>query len=115
MHMQKSLSSYDILNVSQQASQADIHMAYRKLAKTWHPDRHQGDKAIRANENFKMLQAAYETVKTPEARSNYNQLLARQKRALMATQGKAINDNSVVSGFFRALEALLYPTNRKGV
>ena len=114
--MTKSLTSYDILNVSDQASQADIHAAYRALAKSWHPDRHQGIERERANHNFKLLQQAYETVKTPAMRSQYNIMLARQKRAIMVNQNKVINDNHTVKGFFRTLEGLFAsPSDKKRV
>lgn len=36
---------YKVLGVAKDASQAEIKTAYRKLAKTLHPDLHPGDKA----------------------------------------------------------------------
>ena len=111
--MQKSLTSYDILNVSDMASQADIHAAYRKLAKEWHPDRHHGGDNVRANRNFQLLQAAYNSVKTPEARSAYNIMLAKRKRAIMLNQSKVMNDNSALGGLFSVLEGLFKPSADK--
>lgn len=111
--MQKSLTSYDILNVSEQASQADIHAAYRRLAKEWHPDRHRGNNATRANHNFVLLQQAYERVKTPESRSAYNIMLAKQKRAIMVNQNKVMNDNHTLGSLFRVLEGL-FSNHHKG-
>ena len=112
--MQKSLTSYDILNVSQHASQADIHAAYRRLAKTWHPDLHRANEEtrIRANKNFQLLQQAYNDIKTPTARSNYNQKLARMKRAVIAGQNKVMNDNSPLRNFFKALDTIFNPAER---
>ena len=49
---------YRTLDVSKDASDAEIKRAYRKLARQYHPDRNQGDAA--AEERFKSIQSAYE-------------------------------------------------------
>jgi len=113
--MQKSLTSYDILNISEQATQDDIHAAYRRLVKAWHPDRHHGGNSERANRNFVLLQQAYQNLSTPDARSNYNQRLAKMKRTIMANQNKVMNDNSPIKNFFTALDTIFNPIDRKGV
>jgi len=113
--MQKSLTSYDILNISEDAPQADIHTAYRILAKKWHPDAHHNRTlhANRAHRNFTILQKAYETVKTPDARSDYNRKLARLRRAVRKSQNAALNDNSRLSHFMRALDSVFQFDGRK--
>lgn len=58
---------YDVLGVSKDASDADIKKAYRRRARDLHPDQG-GDE-----EAFKELTAAYEVLKNPQARSNYDQ------------------------------------------
>jgi len=113
--MQKSLTSYDILNISEQATQDDIHAAYRRLVKTWHPDRHHGGNSERANRNFVLLQQAYQNLNTPDARSNYNQRLAKMKRTIMANQNKVMNDNSPIKNFFKALDTIFNPIDRRGM
>lgn len=55
------MNPYEILGVAQGASEEDIKKAYKKLAKKWHPDKHQGDKT--AEEKFKEISAAYELLK----------------------------------------------------
>lgn len=48
---------YSILGVSRNASQDDIKKAYRKLAKTYHPDRNPGDTKLA--DRFKEISAAH--------------------------------------------------------
>tara|TARA_B100000945_G_C20418998_1_gene616725 strand:+ start:382 stop:1365 length:984 start_codon:yes stop_codon:yes gene_type:complete len=62
---------YRTLDVSKDASDAEIKRAYRKLARQYHPDRNPGDAA--AEERFKSIQSAYEEIGTAEARSNHDQ------------------------------------------
>ena len=51
-----------LLGVSRGATAAEAKAAFRQLAKTWHPDKHQGGSKGAAEERFKELQAAYETL-----------------------------------------------------
>ncbi|MDY6428901.1 MAG: molecular chaperone DnaJ [Synergistales bacterium] len=62
---------YEILEVSRDATQADIKKAYRKLVKEYHPDAHPGDKDI--EEKFKKINAAYSVLNDPEKRARYDQ------------------------------------------
>lgn len=109
--MKKSLTSYDILHLEPSASQEDINSAYRRLAKSWHPDFYQGANKERANHNFKLLQQAYQNVKTPEARSRYHQHLARQNHAIIVDQNKVMNDNRPLRSFLDALNKVFGPTD----
>ena len=56
-------SFYDTLGVKKGASQDEIKKAYRKLARQYHPDANQGDKA--AEERFKEVQTAYDVALRP--------------------------------------------------
>ncbi|GGY53266.1 DnaJ C-terminal domain-containing protein [Parvularcula lutaonensis] len=61
---------YTLLGVGRQASQDEIRSAYRKLAKQYHPDRNQGDKA--AEEKFKAVTAAWEILGDEEKRKRFD-------------------------------------------
>lgn len=60
---------YDILGVPRSASQDDIQQAYRKLARTYHPDIN-ADPA--AEERFKDVSEAYSVLSDPAMRRRYD-------------------------------------------
>jgi len=61
---------YQILNISENASQDEIKSAYKKQALKYHPDR---CKEQNAEEMFKKVTKAYEVLSDPAKRSNYDQ------------------------------------------
>ncbi len=65
--MAKSL--YETLEVSENASEAEIKKAYRKLARKYHPD---VNKDPSAEEKFKEINAAYEILSDKEKKEQYD-------------------------------------------
>lgn len=64
---------YDILGVSQDASPSDIKKAYRKLVRQYHPDI---SKDSEADKKTSEINQAYNTLKDPAKRAEYDEMLA---------------------------------------
>ena len=62
---------YAVLGLDRNASSEEIKKAYRKLAHKYHPD---VSKDPAGEEKFKEVAEAYETLRSPEKRSAYDQL-----------------------------------------
>lgn len=63
---------YATLGVPRTASEKEIHSAFRKLARKYHPDVNQGDAS--AEERFKEINEAHEVLGDPEKRKKYDEL-----------------------------------------
>src|SRR5689334_8629608 len=63
---------YKILGVTRSASADEIKKAFRKLARTHHPDVNPGDK--KAEAKFKEINEAYEVLSDPDKRQRYDTL-----------------------------------------
>jgi len=61
---------YKTLGVDKKATAEEIKKAYRKLARTYHPDRNPGDE--QAETRFKEISQAYDVLGDPEKRKQYD-------------------------------------------
>lgn len=66
-------SAYDILGISQSASEEDVKSAFRRYSKVLHPD---VNKRATATTEFKELKSAYDTLIDPGLRSKHDYALA---------------------------------------
>lgn len=87
-------SYYDILGVGKNATQDEIKRAYRKKAMIYHPDKNNGDE--KAEEKFKEINEAYETLSSPEKRKYYDRF---GKEASRQQNAQGFNRNQGFSGF----------------
>ena len=62
-------TAYDVLGVAPAAPQAVVDAAHRALSRVYHPDI---NKTKRAGEMMKMINAAYQCVKSEAVRKEYN-------------------------------------------
>lgn len=70
--MPVSTKYYDLLEVSPDATDAEIKKAYRRLAVKYHPDKNPGN--AEAGEKFKEIAKAYEVLSDSEKRAMYDQV-----------------------------------------
>ena len=76
---------YDTLEINPTASQSEIKLAYRRLAKQHHPDR---SPALDSHERITRINAAYEVLRDPAQRQSYDRMLS-YGRSPVAASGAA--------------------------
>ncbi|CAD8121464.1 unnamed protein product [Paramecium sonneborni] len=82
------INYYTILELNATCTQKQIKQNYLKLAKIYHPDVYKGNDSNR----FKLIQEAYNTLKTPEKRKSYDQTIFKERA--FANQERSQNDES---------------------
>ncbi len=113
-------TAYEILGLSPNAPQKDIHAALRKLALQWHPDRVPAHRRSDATRHFQAIMDAYAKIRTPEHRKLYDERVKIHARTPVgAPQHRTIpisNDNipfTLKAKFLlRAVEAVFWPFKR---
>lgn len=88
---------YSLLGVTRSSTDEEIKKAYRKLAIQYHPDKNPGDK--KAEEKFKEVTEAYETLSDPKKREMYDQFGSTQGG--YAGGGNPFGGNPFGGGFNR--------------
>lgn len=69
------INYYEILEVSEKASDEVIEKAYKVLAKKYHPDLQQNGNKKNAEEKMKLVNEAYDILSNPQKREDYNKKL----------------------------------------
>eukprot|EP00418_Pyrodinium_bahamense_P047679 CAMPEP_0179159734 /NCGR_PEP_ID=MMETSP0796-20121207/78039_1 /TAXON_ID=73915 /ORGANISM="Pyrodinium bahamense, Strain pbaha01" /LENGTH=162 /DNA_ID=CAMNT_0020861567 /DNA_START=57 /DNA_END=542 /DNA_ORIENTATION=+ len=68
------MQHYDVLGLTEDAAADDIRKAYRSLALRWHPDKSPPEERAAAESLFKDLAGAYEVLRDPQRRLEYDSL-----------------------------------------
>ncbi|KAI0641802.1 DnaJ-domain-containing protein [Trametes meyenii] len=85
---------YDLLGVPVDASTDDIKKAYRKMAIKHHPDKNRDDP--HAEERFKEIAIAYQTLSDPELRRKYNEFGPKES----APEGGFVDPEEIFGSIF---------------
>ncbi|KAJ4716015.1 Chaperone protein dnaJ 11 like [Melia azedarach] len=83
-----SSSLYEVLGIPVSASGTEIKAAYRRLARTCHPDVVAVNRKEMSANEFMTIHAAYSTLSDPDKRANYDRDLffTRRRSAAMASR-----------------------------
>ncbi|CAJ1456015.1 unnamed protein product [Effrenium voratum] len=65
---------YEVLGIGLEATAEEIKRAYKCRALQWHPDKHPPEVRQEREQQFKALSGAYETLRHPEKRRQYDQM-----------------------------------------
>ncbi|KAI0300680.1 X-domain of DnaJ-containing-domain-containing protein [Multifurca ochricompacta] len=85
---------YELLGVPVDATTDDIKKAYRRLAIKYHPDKNRDDP--NAEERFKAIAIAYQTLSDPQLRHKYNEFGSKES----APEGGFIDPEEVFGAIF---------------
>ncbi|CAG8476794.1 884_t:CDS:2 [Ambispora leptoticha] len=96
----KKKSYYDVLGVSEGASEEEIKKAYRQAALKWHPDRHPPEKKTEAEEKMKEINEAYGVLSNSEKRRNYDQYGSENPFGQNASTGEFGQGESIFKDIF---------------
>lgn len=92
---------YDILGVSRSADPDELKRSYRRLARKYHPD---VNKEPGAEDKFKEINKAYETLSDPQMRGRYDQF---GEAGVSSAAGAGYQDFGDFGGFADIFETFL--------
>ena len=107
VHIQKTPTHYELLNVPRNASPDQIKKAYRKLAQKLHPDRNPDPSA---SDMMGVINAAHDVLANPDKRAAYDAHLVAQARSVL---GQAASRNNAVQAYASATSATTASTARR--
>lgn len=87
---------YKILGVSYDATTDEIKKAYRRLAMKFHPDR---NKSFGAEDKFKEIQKAYDTLFDVEKRKKYDEILFKELHSFFNAEKESEPKRETRKGF----------------
>lgn len=93
MNVKNLKNYYEILEISRKASKEEVKLAFRRLAKIYHPDANVNNKE--AEEKFKLINEAYAVLENEASRKKYD------KKYMMAGYAKDEPDNGDVKYEFK--------------
>ena len=98
--MASSSSLYEVLGIPASASGNEIKAAYRRLARSCHPDVVKMNQKENSANEFMKIHAAYATLSDPDKRADYDQNLFGFRRPVVVATAMRTG-GSAFSGFSR--------------
>lgn len=79
------MTYYEVLEVSESASEEVIRMAYKALCRKYHPDVYNGDEKI-ANDMMSLINEAYDVLSDANKRQEYDEFLRLQRTSVSSNE-----------------------------
>ena len=115
------MNYYDVLGVSNTATNSEIKKAYKTLVKKYHPDVFEGDKSV-ADSKIKQLNEAYEVLSNADERAKYDESLLAVSDESTTSSNDYSNSQSTDYDIYKKYDDLYkydyykkYTTNYYGV